>query len=184
MSAIPQIDISDPESLDPSDPAERSRKLWVMVLLLAVKDMATVVRFEPHRGRRSLIYRVNGLYHDLMSPPRELANELIDHIQAIIDQSHGSRGTWLKRWINQLRPERLPTTPKALVELRIEDQVVDAIVSIPLTKFGRSVVFAVVDGTEWADTRSAASQNAAVILKRMLSSRESKSPEEPPAGDD
>lgn len=182
MSPIPHIDLDDPESLDPADPSQRSRKLWVMVLLLAVKDMATVVRFEPHRGKRSLIYRVNGLYQDLMSPPRELAGELIEHIEQVIDERHHGHGfQWLGDLINRFRTPEPTAMPKALVELRIEDQVVDAIISIPVTRFGRSVTIALVDGTEWSDTHSVASLKATAILKRMLHTRQRDRPEDQPS---
>jgi hypothetical protein len=166
------VDIGVVEKLDPAKPGQRSRVLWSMVLLLAVKDMATVVRYEPFRGRRSLVYRVNGLYQDLMSPPRDMAEDLISAIESLIERGRLQRKWPLARWLGSWRKNDDPTTPRSLIELRIRDERVDAILSIPPTKYGRSVIIYLVDSSEVKGARSAAADEAAGIFRRMFEARE------------
>jgi len=183
MAKIPIIDIGNVETLDDADPAERGLKLWSMVLLLAIRDMATVIRFEPHRGKRSLIYRVNGLYQDLMSPPLEMADELIEQIEDLIKFGESKRRlARLMRWLFERDGTVSTMVPKALVELKIGDQSVDAIVTVPLTKYGKSVIIYVVDSTENVKAHSAASRTATEFFKRMFGSKGQNRATEPEVG--
>jgi hypothetical protein len=173
MVNTPLVNIGVVETLDPAKPADRARMVWSMVLLLAVKDMATVVRFEPFRGKRSLVYRVNGLYHDLMSPPRELAEELIGTIETLIVRGRLQRQPpMLLRWLKTWRKNGEPPMLKALVELKVQNEVVDAILTIPPTKYGRSVVIYLVDGSAFKGPHSAASNEASEVFRRMFGARD------------
>jgi type II secretory ATPase GspE/PulE/Tfp pilus assembly ATPase PilB-like protein len=173
MTNTPLVDIGVVEKLDPNNPSHRARMLWSMVLLLAVKDMATVVRFEPFRGKRSLMYRVNGLYHDLMSPPREMADELIGTIDTLIRQGRlQRRRPLLSRLLNSRRKDEVEAVPKALVELKVRNELVDAIFTMPPTKYGRSVVIYLVDSSTIGGAQSTAATEAAELFRRMFGARD------------
>jgi hypothetical protein len=172
MRIPPVIDLGLADRLDPALSGERARKLWSMVLLLAVKDLATVVRYEPNRGERSLSYRVNGIYHDLVAPPVHMADILIDEIERMAGRVRPPRllpGA-LRRLVRG-QPGPADRLQKALVELKVGDQFVDAIVTIEPTRAGRRVVVYLVDGTAVSETASAASGRAMEVFRRMNRAR-------------
>src|SRR5688500_16516993 len=51
-------------------------KLIHLVLLIALKDRATEVVFEPRPDEIRLAYRVDGTLHDMVPPPAFLADAL------------------------------------------------------------------------------------------------------------
>lgn len=53
-------------------------KFWGMVILLALRDRASEVRYEPSRGDRSLTYRVDGMDRDMVPPPLHMVQELLE----------------------------------------------------------------------------------------------------------
>jgi hypothetical protein len=172
MWQIPVIDLNAHEPLNRANPVVPPSTLWSMVLLLAIKKMATVVRFEPHRGKQSLTYRKNGHYHLMMEPPRQMTLELIQEMESVL-----KTGGWQRKRPTVFRWLRRKPAPdaekdaaqKGLVELKIRDQSVDAIVVIEPTVFSRSVIIYLVDGSPPFRTRSMASRRAARALRRIFS---------------
>ncbi len=53
-------------------------RLWAFVLLLAVKDKATQVRFAPGQGERALTYTFEGVEYAMVPPPAEMGPSLIE----------------------------------------------------------------------------------------------------------
>ena len=51
-------------------------RLLILVLLLAVKDGATAVCYDPRRGDRALTYVINGTEYEMVPPPEERAAEI------------------------------------------------------------------------------------------------------------
>lgn len=161
------IDLGETYALKPA-----LRKLWSMVLLLAIKDLATVIRYEPHRRERALSYRVNGVYYDLVPPGEPLAMGLIDEIEEMATPGGPSwlpSGLW--RRLAGTADSSAERPQKSLVELKVGDQVVDAIITIESTRAGRSVIIYLVDSTVVSETESAAAGRACELLRRMYKSR-------------
>src|SRR5437762_1409910 len=52
------------------------RKIVDMVLLLALKDRATELQFDPIEAGYRICYRVNGEMHDLVPSPREIGGPI------------------------------------------------------------------------------------------------------------
>ncbi|HEV3120524.1 MAG TPA: hypothetical protein VGY53_01410, partial [Isosphaeraceae bacterium] len=168
------------QPLDRANPEVPPRTLWSMVLLLAIKKMATVVRFEPHRGKQALTYRKRGHYHLLMEPPRHMTLELIGEIESVMKTGGWRRKrpalfSWLQRPEDSNHDEEI--TKKCLVELKIRDQTVDAIMVVEPTVFSRSVIIYLVDSSPPFRTRSMASRIAARALRRIFSDWKTSKPQ-------
>jgi hypothetical protein len=180
MWQIPVIDLTASEPLDRANPVVPARTLWAMVLLLAIKKMATVVRFEPHRGKQALTYRKRGHYHLMMEPPRHMTLDLISEIESLM-----KTGGWRRKrpaffsWFqgNHEPKEDQEVTKKCLVELKIRDQTVDAIMVVEPTICSRSVIIYLVDGSPPFRTRSMASRRAARALRRIFSDWKTSKPQ-------
>jgi hypothetical protein len=180
MWQIPVIDLAASEPLDRANPVVPARTLWALVLLLAIKKMATVIRFEPHRGKQALTYRKRGHYHLLMEPPRHMTLELIGEIESVMKNGGWRRKrpallSWLQGPEDTNHDEEV--TKKCLVELKIRDQTVDAIMVIEPTVFSRSVIIYLVDSSPPFRTRSMASRLAARALRRIFADWKTSKPQ-------
>ena len=86
INGVNVIDVSDVLPLYSSVPPHR--KLLLLLLLLALKDRASEVRFEPWvtepegYGLR-LLYEVDGQIHELVPPPQHLAKAIIREMKAV-----------------------------------------------------------------------------------------------------
>jgi type IV pilus assembly protein PilB len=80
---------------------ERSpvRALVDLVLLLAVKDRATEVRFRATDADCTLSYQVDGKFHDLVPPPGHVAKNIINAIKVMADLDFANPGRPKERWI-------------------------------------------------------------------------------------
>ena len=54
------------------------RKLWGMVLLMAVRDRAASVHYHPWRGAGALSYVVDNTRYEMVPPPAEFADACVD----------------------------------------------------------------------------------------------------------
>ncbi|MBC8289502.1 MAG: pilus assembly protein PilB, partial [Planctomycetes bacterium] len=72
------IDIGSEEELVNSSPI---RKLLNMVLLLAIKDKASDVHFEPFEDEFKIRVKADGVLYEMVPPPRHLSNALTTRIQ-------------------------------------------------------------------------------------------------------
>jgi hypothetical protein len=67
------------------DPGYPIAKLINMVLVLAIKDRATEVRFEAHANECKLQYRVRGELLDLVPPPAHMGKNIVNRIQTLAE---------------------------------------------------------------------------------------------------
>ena len=107
------------------------RKLLNMVLLLAIKDKASDIHFEPFEEEYKMRYRVDGMLYELVPPPRHLAPAISSRIKVMSNLDIAER--------------RLPQDGR--IELALGGNSVDIRVSILPTMFGESVVLRVLDRT-------------------------------------
>ena len=64
------------------------RKLLNMVLLLAIKDKASDIHFEPFEEEYKMRYRVDGVLYELVPPPRHLAPAISQPHQGHVEPRH------------------------------------------------------------------------------------------------
>ena len=105
------------------------RKLLNMVLLLAIKDKASDIHFEPFEDEYKMRYRVDGVLYELVPPPRHLAPAIASRIKVMSNLDIAER--------------RLPQDGR--IELNIGGNSVDIRVSTLPTMFGESVVLRILD---------------------------------------
>jgi type IV pilus assembly protein PilB len=121
----------DLEAIEEMAEAAPVRKLLNMVLLLAIKDKASDVHFEPFEEEYKMRYRVDGILYELVPPPRHLAPAIASRIKVMSNLDIAER--------------RLPQDGK--IQLALGGSVVDIRVSTLPTMFGESVVLRILDRT-------------------------------------
>jgi len=107
------------------------RKLVNMVMLLAIKDRASDIYFEPFEDEYKLRYRCDGVLYELVPPPRHLATEIADRIKVMANLDITER--------------RLPQHGR--IELNFGGLQMNMRVSVLPTMFGENVVIRVLDPT-------------------------------------
>ncbi|MEI7684135.1 MAG: ATPase, T2SS/T4P/T4SS family [Planctomycetota bacterium] len=105
------------------------RKLLNMVMLLAIKDRASDIHFEPFEEEYKLRYRCDGVMYEMVPPPRHLAAAISTRIKVMANLDIAER--------------RLPQDGR--IELNVGGNQVDMRVSILPTMFGESCVIRVLD---------------------------------------
>ncbi len=121
----------DLEAIEEMAEAAPVRKLLNMVLLLAIKDKASDIHFEPFEDEYKMRYRVDGILYELVPPPRHLAPAISSRIKVMANLDIAER--------------RLPQDGR--IELAIGGNQVDIRVSTLPTLFGESVVLRILDRT-------------------------------------
>jgi type IV pilus assembly protein PilB len=121
----------DLEAIEEMAEAAPVRKLLNMVLLLAIKDKASDIHFEPFEDEYKMRYRVDGVLYELVPPPRHLAPAIASRIKVMANLDIAER--------------RLPQDGR--IELAIGNHTVDIRVSTLPTMFGESVVLRILDKT-------------------------------------
>jgi len=119
-------DLSDIEALADSAPV---RKLLNMVLLLAIKDHASDIHFEPFEDEFRIRVKADGVLYEMVPPPRHLAFAITTRIKVMANLDIAER--------------RLPQDGR--IELTVGGHPVDLRVSVLPTMFGESVVMRVLD---------------------------------------
>ncbi len=122
------IDLADLEEMGNAAPV---RKLINMVFLLAIKDKASDIHFEPFEEEYKLRYKADGVLYELVPPPRHLATAIASRIKVMSNLDISER--------------RLPQDGR--IELNIGGHRVDMRVSTLPTMFGESAVVRVLDRT-------------------------------------
>ena len=107
------------------------RKLINMVFLLAIKDKASDIHFEPFEDEYKMRYRCDGTLYEMVPPPRHLAMAIASRIKVMSNLDIAER--------------RMPQDGR--IELNVGGNPVDMRVSILPTLFGESVVIRVLDRT-------------------------------------
>ena len=122
------FDIGSDDELVNSSPI---RKLLNMVLLLAIKDKASDIHFEPFEDEFKIRVKADGVLYEMVPPPRHLANAIVTRIKVMANLDIAER--------------RLPQDGR--IELNVGGNPVDLRVSVLPTMFGESVVMRVLDRT-------------------------------------
>ncbi|MDA0591062.1 MAG: ATPase, T2SS/T4P/T4SS family [Planctomycetota bacterium] len=122
------FDIGSEEELVNSSPI---RKLLNMVLLLAIKDKASDIHFEPFEDEFKIRVKADGVLYEMVPPPRHLANAITTRIKVMANLDIAER--------------RLPQDGR--IELNVGGNPVDLRVSVLPTMFGESVVMRILDRT-------------------------------------
>jgi type IV pilus assembly protein PilB len=120
------INLSDVSELVESAPV---RKLLNMVLLLAIKEHASDVHFEPFEDEFKIRIKADGVLYEMVPPPRHLAFAITTRIKVMANLDIAER--------------RLPQDGR--IELMVGGHPVDLRVSVLPTMFGESVVCRVLD---------------------------------------
>jgi len=120
------IDLDDLTEMANSAPV---RKLINMVLLMAIRDHASDIHFEPFEDEYKMRYRCDGVLYEMVPPPRHLAAAIASRIKVMSNLDIAER--------------RLPQDGR--IELNVGGNAVDLRVSVLPTMFGESVVIRVLD---------------------------------------
>jgi len=120
------IDLASVEAMADAAPV---RKLLNMVLLLAIKDHASDLHFEPFEDEFRIRIKADGVLYEMVPPPRHLAFAITTRIKVMANLDIAER--------------RLPQDGR--IELSVGGHPVDLRVSVLPTMFGESVVMRVLD---------------------------------------
>jgi type IV pilus assembly protein PilB len=122
------FDITSQEELADAAPI---RKLLNMVLLLAIRDQASDIHFEPFEDEFKIRVKADGVLYEMVPPPRHLANAIVTRIKVMAELDIAER--------------RLPQDGR--IELSVNGNSIDLRVSVLPTMFGEAVVMRVLDRT-------------------------------------
>jgi type IV pilus assembly protein PilB len=120
------INLTDAEAMAESAPV---RKLLNMVLLMAIKDHASDLHFEPFENEFKIRLKADGVLYELVPPPRHLAFAITTRIKVMANLDIAER--------------RMPQDGR--IRLSVGGHPVDLRVSVLPTLFGESVVMRVLD---------------------------------------
>ncbi len=120
------FDLTSVEALADSAPV---RKLLNMVLLLAIKEKASDLHFEPFENEFKIRIRADGILYEMVPPPRHLAFAITTRIKVMADLDIAER--------------RMPQDGR--IRLAVGGHPVDLRVSVLPTMFGESVVMRILD---------------------------------------
>ena len=119
-------DLTSVEALAESAPV---RKLLNMVLLLAIRDGASDIHFEPFESEFRIRLKADGVLQEMVPPPKHLAFAITTRIKVMANLDIAER--------------RMPQDGR--IELTVGGHPVDLRVSVLPTLFGESVVMRVLD---------------------------------------
>jgi len=119
-------DLTSVEALAESAPV---RKLLNMVLLLAIRDGASDIHFEPFESEFRIRLKADGVLQEMVPPPKHLSFAITTRIKVMANLDIAER--------------RLPQDGR--IELTVGGHPVDLRVSVLPTLFGESVVMRVLD---------------------------------------
>lgn len=126
MAQKETFNLTDTEALADSAPV---RKLLNMILLLAIKDHASDIHFEPFEDEFRIRIKADGVLYEMVPPPRHLAFAITTRIKVMADLDIAER--------------RMPQDGR--IELSVGGHPIDLRVSVLPTMFGESVVMRVLD---------------------------------------
>jgi len=126
MEKSTTVDLTSIEALADSAPV---RKLLNMVLLLAIREHASDLHFEPFENEFKIRIRSDGVLYEMVPPPRHLAFAITTRVKVMADLNIAER--------------RLPQDGR--IRLTVGGHPVDLRVSVLPTMFGESVVMRILD---------------------------------------
>ncbi len=104
-------------------------KLVNLILDQAIREGASDVHIEPHRHGIHVRYRIDGILHDILSPPKNLKAALVSRIKIMANLDIAERR----------RPQ------DGRIHLRVDGREIDLRVSTLPTLFGEKVVMRILD---------------------------------------
>ncbi len=104
-------------------------KLVNVILDQAIREGASDIHIEPHRNGLHVRYRIDGVLHDVMSPPRNLRAALTSRIKIVANLDIAER--------------RKPQDGR--IHLKVDGRDIDLRVSTLPTMFGEKVVMRILD---------------------------------------
>jgi type IV pilus assembly protein PilB len=122
------LDLSNVEDWVNSEPV---RKLLNTVLLLAIRDKASDLHFEPFEDEFKIRIKADGVLYEMVPPPRHLAFAITTRIKVLANLDIAER--------------RMPQDGR--IELTLDGHPVDLRVATCPTMFGESVVLRILDRT-------------------------------------
>jgi len=120
------LDLAGAEALADSAPV---RKLLNMVLLLAIREHASDLHFEPFENEFKIRIRSDGVLYEMVPPPRHLAFAITTRVKVMADLDIAER--------------RVPQDGR--IRLTVGGHPVDLRISVLPTMFGESVVMRILD---------------------------------------
>ncbi|MDA1054174.1 MAG: ATPase, T2SS/T4P/T4SS family [Planctomycetota bacterium] len=120
------FNLTDTEALADSAPV---RKLLNMIMLLAIKDHASDIHFEPFEDEFRIRIKADGVLYEMVPPPRHLAFAITTRIKVMAELDIAER--------------RMPQDGR--IELSVGGHPIDLRISVLPTMFGESVVMRVLD---------------------------------------
>ena len=120
--------LASEEEMSDSQPI---KKLLNMVMLLAIRDQASDIHFEPFEDEFKIRVKADGVLYEMVPPPRHLANAIVSRIKVMSNLDIAER--------------RLPQDGR--IELNVGGNNVDLRVSVLPTLFGEADVMRVLDRT-------------------------------------
>jgi len=126
LSGEGAFNLTDAEALADSAPV---RRLLNMVMLLAIKDHASDIHFEPFEDEFRIRIKAEGVLYEMVPPPRHLAFAITTRIKVMANLDIAER--------------RLPQDGR--IELMVGGHQVDLRVSVLPTMFGESTVMRILD---------------------------------------
>jgi type IV pilus assembly protein PilB len=139
-------DLASEEEMSDSQPI---KKLLNMVMLLAIRDQASDIHFEPFEDEFKIRVKADGVLYEMVPPPRHLANAVVSRIKVMSNLDIAER--------------RLPQDGR--IELNVGGNNVDLRVSVLPTLFGEAVVMRVLDRTVVALDLNKIGMDAVILAK-------------------
>jgi type IV pilus assembly protein PilB len=121
----------DLQTLEEMADAAPVRKLLNYVLLVAIRDKASDIHFEPFEDEFKIRYRIDGVLYEMVPPPKQLAIAIASRIKVMSELDIAER--------------RLPQDGR--MELNISGNPIELRIAILPTMFGESCVMRVLDRT-------------------------------------
>jgi type IV pilus assembly protein PilB len=146
ISADGPINLDDVTALADSAPV---RKLLNMVLLMAIREHASDLHFEPFEDEFKIRIKADGVLYEMVPPPRHLAFAITTRIKVMANLDIAER--------------RLPQDGR--IELTVGGHSVDLRVSVLPTMFGESVVMRVLDRSVTSLSLSSVGLDVATLTK-------------------
>jgi type IV pilus assembly protein PilB len=119
----------DLDSLIAAADDNKLKRLLNLVLLQAIKDRASDIHLEPFEDEFKMRYRIDGVLHEMIPPPKHLALPIVSRVKVMANLDIAER--------------RMPQDGR--IELTVNGQPVDLRVAVLPTMFGESVVMRVLD---------------------------------------
>lgn len=139
-------DLASEEEMSDAQPI---KKLLNMVMLLAIRDQASDIHFEPFEDEFKIRVKADGVLYEMVPPPRHLANAIVSRIKVMSNLDIAER--------------RLPQDGR--IELNVGGNNVDLRVSVLPTLFGEAVVMRILDRTVVALDLNKIGMDAVLLAK-------------------